>query len=63
MNSKAPDHDGIIAAAELACGLLWMIEDHRHPHTKIAFESEAVSSGLVPVVARPVQGRRRAILV
>ena len=32
------DHDEIIAAAELACGLLWMMEDHRHPHTKIAFE-------------------------
>lgn len=32
------DHDEIIAAAELACGLLWMIEDHRHPHTRIAFE-------------------------
>jgi len=30
-------HDEIIAAAELACGLLWMMEDHRHPHTKIAF--------------------------
>lgn len=37
MNSKAPDHDGIIAAAELACGLLWMMADHRHPHTRIAF--------------------------
>ena len=29
--------DKIIAAAELACGLLWMMADHRHPHTKIAF--------------------------